>query len=264
MKQQTISVITINYNNKNGLERTIKSVISQTYSQLEYIIIDGGSTDGSLDVIKKYADKISYWISEPDKGIYNAMNKGIVQAHGDYCNFMNSGDTFYDNQVLEDIFSEHQTSDILTGITQLGTSPVTYWYPPQRVTFSTMFLGTISHQGSFIKTNLLKKNYYNEEIPIVADWAFFLKVLIIENCTYYSIKRIICNYDMTGVSSTTPYNTIRENVLKSMFPDRVLMDFYDYACYPTLYQRYNKSSKLGRKIITLSSIIVSNIFRKIS
>ena len=96
MKKNKISVITINYNNKSGLEKTIQSVISQTYFELEYIIIDGGSSDGSIDVIKKYENKIDYWISEQDKGIYNAMNKGIAQAHGEYCNFMNSGDCFHD------------------------------------------------------------------------------------------------------------------------------------------------------------------------
>ena len=83
------SVITINFNNIVGLNHTILSELGQTFKDYEYIIIDGGSTDGSVDVIKKYADKIDYWVSEPDKGIYNAMNKGILQAHGDYLNFMN-------------------------------------------------------------------------------------------------------------------------------------------------------------------------------
>ena len=99
------SIITINYNNRDGLENTIKSVINQTCQDFEYIVIDGGSTDGSVDVINKYADKIDYWISEPDKGIYNAMNKGILRAHGEYLNFMNSGDYFYDNEVLEKMYS---------------------------------------------------------------------------------------------------------------------------------------------------------------
>lgn len=85
------SIITINYNNADGLRRTIESVVNQTYKDIEYIIIDGGSTDGSVDVIKEYGSQIDYWVSEPDKGIYNAMNKGILQAHGEYLNFMNSG-----------------------------------------------------------------------------------------------------------------------------------------------------------------------------
>jgi glycosyltransferase involved in cell wall biosynthesis len=87
-----LSVITINYNNAIGLRKTIESVVNQTFRDYEYIIIDGGSTDGSVDVIKEYADKIDYWVSEPDKGIYNAMNKGVAAAHGEYTNFLNSGD----------------------------------------------------------------------------------------------------------------------------------------------------------------------------
>ena len=95
------SIITINYNNSEGLKRTIKSVISQTSKDFEYIIIDGGSTDGSVDIIKQYATHIRYWISEKDKGVYNAMNKGVAQAHGDYCIFMNSGDCFHSSDVLD-------------------------------------------------------------------------------------------------------------------------------------------------------------------
>lgn len=95
-----ISIITVNFNNKDGLERTIKSVISQKPELYEYIIIDGGSTDGSVDVIKKHSQHIHYWVSEKDNGIYHAMNKGIAVATGDYCNFLNSGDTYHDSYVL--------------------------------------------------------------------------------------------------------------------------------------------------------------------
>ena len=109
------SIITINYNNKDGLKKTIESVINQSCKDFEYIIIDGGSTDGSVDVIRQYADRINYWISEPDKGVYNAMNKGVAQAHGEYLNFMNSGDCFSDNSVLENIAHSLCSYDIVTG-----------------------------------------------------------------------------------------------------------------------------------------------------
>ena len=108
------SIITINFNNREGLERTIKSVITQTCQDFEYIIIDGGSTDGSIDIIKKYANKIHYWVSEPDNGIYHAMNKGVQFAHGEYLNFMNSGDFFIDIEVLSDLFP-FLNNDIITG-----------------------------------------------------------------------------------------------------------------------------------------------------
>ena len=101
-----LSVITINFNNRDGLRKTIESVVKQTYKDFEYIIIDGGSTDGSVDVIKEYADKIDYWVSEPDKGIYNAMNKGIDVAKGEYCIFMNSGDVFFSNDVYNEVYED--------------------------------------------------------------------------------------------------------------------------------------------------------------
>lgn len=94
-----LSIITINYNNREGLRKTIESVVAQTTREFEYIVIDGGSTDGSVDVIKEFSDYIDYWVSEPDKGIYNAMNKGVKVAHGDYCQFLNSGDWLYDSNV---------------------------------------------------------------------------------------------------------------------------------------------------------------------
>ena len=109
------SIITINFNHADGLENTIQSVINQTCHDYEFIIIDGGSSDGSVDVIRKYKENINYWVSEPDGGIFPAMNKGTRQAHGDYCIYMNSGDTFYDNNVLEKVKTCNYTEDIQTG-----------------------------------------------------------------------------------------------------------------------------------------------------
>ena len=107
-----ISVVTVSYNAVSTIEQTILSVINQTYPNVEYIIIDGGSTDGTVDIIKKYADKIAYWVSEPDKGIYDAMNKGVVVATGEWINFMNAGDIFTDSDVIDKLL--HRISDLLT------------------------------------------------------------------------------------------------------------------------------------------------------
>ena len=96
-----ISIVTVSYNAVLTIEQTILSVINQTYPNVEYIIIDGGSTDGTVDIIKKYEDKIAYWVSEPDKGIYDAMNKGVVVATGEWINFMNAGDIFTDGDVID-------------------------------------------------------------------------------------------------------------------------------------------------------------------
>lgn len=262
MKQQLISVITINYNNKNGLEETIKSVISQTYSLLEYIIIDGGSTDGSLDVIKKYNDKINYWISESDKGIYNAMNKGIIQAHGEYCIFMNSGDCFYDKDVLRNVFLEIQQADIITGITQLKTKPIQFWYPPKEISFKWFHMASISHQASFIRTNLLIENPYNENFRIVSDWVFFMQTLIINNCTYKPIQTIICIFDMEGISNTKSFEKERQLAFQQMFPTRILIDYQEFIPANDLIERYNKTSLLGQKFILLITKLISKFWRK--
>ena len=115
-----LSIITVNYNDAKGLERTILSVISQTKHNFEFIVIDGGSTDGSIDVINKYERHIDYWVSEPDGGIYQGMNKGLRQAQGEYVNFMNSGDCFHSTDVLERIFALDTDADIITG-THVGS-----------------------------------------------------------------------------------------------------------------------------------------------
>lgn len=104
-KNHKITVVTVCYNAVNEIEKTIRSVLSQTYPDKEYIVIDGGSTDGTVDIIRKYADRIDYWISEPDGGIYEGMTKGIEHATGDYINFMNAGDLFFDNHVLDEVFA---------------------------------------------------------------------------------------------------------------------------------------------------------------
>ena len=117
----TLSIITINYNNKEGLQKTITSVVSQTVKEFEWVVIDGGSTDGSKELIEKYTDHIDYYVSEPDKGIYNAMNKGIHASHGKYLQFLNSGDSLHDNDTIERVLPLLKDTDIYVGrINSLG------------------------------------------------------------------------------------------------------------------------------------------------
>ena len=117
MNSKKINIVTINLNNKDGLEKTIKSVVEQTYfDKVNYIVIDGESTDGSVDVIKQYNDKISHWVSEKDNGVYNAMNKGVDLCNGEYVLFLDSGDYFHDNKVIEDVYEELDTDIVYGGL----------------------------------------------------------------------------------------------------------------------------------------------------
>lgn len=218
-----ISVITINYNNKDGLRKTIESVIHQNFNSFEFIVIDGGSTDGSFEVIQEYKKYIDYWVSEPDYGIYNAMNKGIAKAKGKYCNFMNSGDCFANNDVLNHVFANESHADIICGNT--------YWTKwtksPQKITFDTLFNGTICHQCAFVNRELLQKYKYDEGLKIVADRKFFLQSLIFENCSYQAIDVNIVIYDLNGFSSHNRVLSDLEyqQVLEELIPERIRIDY---------------------------------------
>lgn len=220
------SIITINYNNKDGLKKTIQSVLGQTYHDYEFIIIDGGSTDGSVEVIKQNADHIDYWVSEPDGGRYPAMNKGIKQAKGDYLNFMNSGDTFHSSTVLEDISKMNLTEDIITGGIYDSEKDVSHIIKPQEVTLLTMFKNTFNHQATFIKKELFDKRLYDEDYVIQSDAKFNYQSIIYDNCSIRIIDYIVANYDFNGISSNLALvDKEWDLLLTELFPKRILQDY---------------------------------------
>lgn len=222
------SIITINYNNSEGLRQTIDSVVSQTYHEYEYIIIDGGSTDGSVDVIGFFSDKIDYWVSEKDRGIYHAMNKGVAQAHGDYCIFMNSGDCFYDRQVLDTVVATHAEEDIIVGKVVIDESDRIISPPPKgEFTMYHLYSGSIPHQGSFIRTDLLRKHPYDEELRISSDWKFFVQTLIFDKCSIRYIDSFVARYDTGGIGLSHPelMKNEKDKYLKEVLPPRILMDY---------------------------------------
>lgn len=195
------SIITINYNNREGLQKTINSVVSQTFKDYEWIIIDGGSTDGSRELIEQYKEHLSYWCSEPDKGIYNAMNKGIRHAKGEYLNFMNSGDTFYDNEVLEKVFKEERKADILYGdCMQIYQDHVRLFSFPHNCSLYDLYKCNICQQTIFVKSSLLLKEGFDESFYILSDWARWIKAAL-NGATFKYLALIICKYDMFGISS---------------------------------------------------------------
>jgi glycosyltransferase involved in cell wall biosynthesis len=234
-----LSIITINFNNADGLRKTIESIVNQTFTDYEYIVIDGGSTDGSVDIIRQYADRISFWISEPDSGIYNAMNKGIKAAKGEYCLFMNSGDTIYSNSVLHKVFELEFTSDIITG-NMLKQFPNRKTYLDKGAGFSVQknrrqltlldFYkgGNLNHQATFIKRSLFEKyGLYDERWKIASDWKFFMQSIAISGETIQYIDLTVSRFDMTGISSENPsiFNSERTAILNEIFPKSILYDY---------------------------------------
>lgn len=221
-----LSVITINYNNREGLQRTIESVVSQTWQDFEYIVIDGGSTDGSVDVIKEFVDYIDYWVSEPDQGIYDAMNKGIEKATGEYCLFMNSADTIYQPTTLSEVYPYLKEAEIISGKMLLNTGQWTS--PPQNITLKYFFKGTLSHQATFILRSLLNKYPYDTKYRIVSDWKFWVEALICGNCTYKPLEQRIAIFDGNGISSSNwdDQSQERKSSFMELFPPRVLIDYH--------------------------------------
>lgn len=232
-----ISVITINYNNAEGLRRTIESVVCQTLRDYEFVVIDGGSTDDSVDVIKEHASQIDYWVSEPDGGIYPAMNKGVRAAHGEYCIFMNSGDEFYSKDVIENVIKQGLREDIVCGDICFGESNISP--NPDKVTMRTFYKSTLYHQASFIKSQLLREHPYDETMRSAADWKFFMHELVFRNASYRHIPLVIARFECGGVSMTNSDVSHQEvwNELKACFPERVLADYEDYVYGCTPYRQ---------------------------
>ena len=195
-----LSIVTINYNNRDGLAKTIGSVVNQTCKEFEYVIIDGASTDGSVDVIKENKNFIHYWVSEKDTGIYHAMNKGVNAVHGEYCLFLNSGDVLIDNGVIGRILSYPFSSSIVSGTIKRTNGMVSK--APKEVTMKTFIVGSLPHQATLIKRELLLENPYDERFKIGGDWRFFIQTLIYKNVSYERIPEIISLFDTSGVSNT--------------------------------------------------------------
>ena len=256
------SVITINYNHAEGLQRTIESVASQSSHDYEYIVIDGGSTDGSVEIIREHASQIDFWISEKDGGIYPAMNKGVKAAHGDYCIFMNSGDEFYAPDVIAEFARLDLTEDIVCGDICFGENNISP--NPDVVTMRTFYKHTLYHQASFIKTQLLREHPYDETMRSAADWKFFMHELVFRNATYRHVPVVVARFESGGVSTANSEVSRQEvlNELKACFPERVLADYEDYVFGCTPYrQMFTKVEQIPpvRKIIYKINICILKV-----
>lgn len=238
----TLSIITINRNNASGLEKTLMSVASQSVNDIEHIIIDGASHDGSIDVIKKYAaDKgeMVKWISESDEGIYNAMNKGIKMATGDYVQFLNSGDSLAGQDVTKQVLyslKEKRNPPILYGnllkIKHDGSIFRDKGPAGKGLTLLDFYLGTLNHSSSYIHSSLFNKyGLYDEGYKIVSDWKWFLNVIVFGRETPEYIDFDIAYFNMDGVSTNNLKlnKEERDIVLHEMLNPAILSDYEQWS-----------------------------------
>ena len=239
------TIITINFNNAPGLRKTLESVISQNFTNFEYIVIDGGSTDGSVDIIKKYAEKLTYWVSEQDKGVYHAMNKGVRRAKGEYVLFLNSGDILANDRVLEEVVLNRLDTDIVAGNAIYEASAfheMKKVFSPKNIKASDIILSFLPHQATFIKRSLFEDlHLYNEELKIVADWAFFIEAILVRNKTYKSVNLFVAICETEGMSSNPANNELMENEFHLVLKDLL----------PQYYDDYIKLRKVNRNESTL-------------
>lgn len=203
MANTRISIITVSYNTVKTIEQTINSVVNQTYSNIEYIIIDGGSTDGTVDIIKKYEDKIIYWVSEPDKGIYDAMNKGIDVSSGDYIYFLGADDCLVDVDVIRAISSFlNEESDLLSAPVWIVDEKSRLEILSQRsINKGDLLRGKmIPHQGVFVKGKIMRQYKFDCRYKIAADYDFIMKCLKNDKKILY-IEKPVAYFSMSGMSS---------------------------------------------------------------
>lgn len=226
-----ITIITVVYNAVETIEQTILSVINQNYNNIEYIIIDGASTDGTIDVVKKYEDKVFCWISEPDKGIYDAMNKGVDIATGEWIYFLGSDDCLVHSRIIEEIsFYLHDEIDLLSGEIWVVDEDLNLQLEyTNKFTIEDVFSGyRLPHQGMFVKNELLKSRRFNLEYKIVSDYDLFLNLYFNTDKKIKCISRKIAFYSNSGTSSTDIFLKIKEDVLimkKYGFSERIISSY---------------------------------------
>jgi len=233
-----LSIITINRNNAEGLRKTMESVCSQTCKDFEYIVIDGASSDGSVDVIKEYALRMPInWVSERDTGIFNAMNKGIGRATGQYLHFLNSGDALFDSGVVGNMLKkadENNDPNILVGqlyaLGRDGSARKT----ETNDDFSLLrfYVNFIPHPSTYIKRSLFAEyGLYDEKYRIVSDWKWFLQVVVMNGVKPVLTDADVTLFDTSGVSETNPELDARERrmVLEEVIPPAILENYDSYS-----------------------------------
>lgn len=274
-----LSIITVNYNNAEGLDRTLRSVEMQSCLELEHIIIDGGSSDESIGMIEAYEARIESlradesrgyplvsWVSERDGGIYDAMNKGVRKAIGEYLYFLNSGDVLASPTVLQEMIGLLDGTDCVIGrviLTRNGlVEGQTALLSEKDVSMYHMYLHGINHQSALIKRDLLLNTPYDITVKMSADWKFFVQTIVLDGASTKFVDLCFANYDLSGISSDTQaIIRERESLLETILPERIARDYRTIAPHyyeiirvewllrhPFWYKIYRALTTFGRKI----------------
>jgi glycosyltransferase involved in cell wall biosynthesis len=254
-----LSIITINYNNLSGLKKTVESVINQTCRDFQYIIIDGGSTDGSAEYIKEMQHHFQYSVSEPDKGIYHAMNKGVKVAAGEYLLFLNSGDYLVSEKVLSECIGNLTRESFITCDLMMDNGR-SQWvkYAPDEITFGLIYHHTIMHPATFITKDIfVRYGLYNEKNRIVSDWEQFFIAFCLHAESYKKLNVILTHFDTTGISNTNINLSIKER--------QVVIERHFYHLIKTPYGKYLMDNTRGenKRIRYLMNIEKSKLLRRV-
>lgn len=227
MDTPKISIITVCFNEKK-IEATCQSIVSQKWHDFEWIVVDGGSTDGTVDILNKYRDHMSVFISEKDSGIYNAMNKGISHARGEYLIFMNGGDYFLDPYVLERVFDDKTRKEDIIYCDALflkeDGSTLLREFDDMAIPDDNFFINNcFAHQATFIRRSLFRKyGGYNEKHRIVSDWEKWIEFVVVNHASTKHVGLIVAIHNYTGISShyTKEHLQEREEVLQQYYPEK--------------------------------------------
>ena len=253
-----LSIITVNLDDKSGLSRTVESVKSQNFHDFEFIIIDGGSKDGSLEVIKENETLIDYWVSEKDSGIYNAMNKGINKASGKYILFLNSGDYLLSKDALSIDFKTI-TQDIVYGhLTHNNNNVLNTSAYKDNIDLGFFFVSTLPHGSTFIKRELfLNYGLYKTDYIIVSDWIFFLERIVIDSCSTLNLNKAVSVFTLGGIS-TRPENKDLVTQERDRYLNTIMPSFVQAYIQSTIIRERN-SKQVEFKNKALQSSLIADI-----
>lgn len=232
----------------------MESVLSQDCRDIEYIVIDGGSTDGSVEVIKTQKDKLAYWVSEKDEGIYHAQNKGLLEATAEYCLFLNSGDMLADSTIISQVVPHLGEAEIVYGdlITVDKSGKEKFIASPMKLDVYHFMISTLWHPTAFIKRELFHKyGLYEQKLKVTADYEFFIRTVIKNNVSTKHIKSAICLFDLRGISNSSEMKELqtRERKLswEMNFSPKMIESFEQHTQF--LRSREYKIAQLLRRIL---------------